>query len=87
MVQIHDKIPRSGAGDVLGLLQKVEVQPRNEAVRQLGGNRAGLRADDQLSGFILTGENHIGEADLHAAGLEVDRVQVDLFNAVRNLHM
>lgn len=87
MVQIHDKIPRSGAGDVLGLLQKVEVQPRNEAVRQLGGDRAGLGADDQLSRLVLPGEDDVGEIGLHAAGAEVDRVQSNPLDAVRDGRM
>ena len=54
---------------------------------RLYGNRAGLRADDQLSGLALTGEDDIGEADLHTAGAKGNRVQVHFFNAVGNLHM
>ena len=86
-VQVYNKVARSGIGHILCLLHEAEVELSDEAVRQLYGNRAGLRADDQLSGLALTGEDDIGEADLHTAGAKGNRVQVHFFNAVGNLHM
>ena len=73
-VQVHNKAPRSGIGNILRLLHKVKVQLIDEPVGQLGGHRAVLGADDQLSGFILAGEDDVGEIDLHAAGRQIDRV-------------
>ena len=46
-----------------------------------------LCADDQLSGFVLAGKNDVGKIDFRAAGLKVDRIQINLFYTVRNLHM
>ncbi len=87
IVQVHNEVPCASIKHILRLFHEIKVQLFDEAVRQLCGDRAGLRADNQLSGFVLTGEDDIGEADLHTAGTKVNRVQVNLFNAVRYLHL